>query len=217
LGRRHPDLGGVRAERHEEQGRHDIPRTLTAHPYELLKAIGRDTGGHNAKLLEEALGRLKSTIIETNIRPREGEEKAIFSWIDSARIRKRRTSSGSSEHAGISITVSDWFYRSVLEDRALLSIDQAYFSITGGRERWLYRVARKHAGAAGPNGFALEFQTLFEKSGAEGTYRRFKFEMLKIITRNALPGFDLFLEAAARSREPSLRMVRTSEKAVEPT
>jgi hypothetical protein len=45
--------------------------------------------------------------------------------------------------------------------------------------------------------------TLFEKSGAEGSYRRFKFEMLVIIRRNDLPGLDLALEVAGK--EPSLR------------
>ncbi|MFK4048149.1 Replication initiator and transcription repressor (plasmid) [Roseomonas mucosa] len=103
----------------------------------------------------------------------------------------------------------------MLDDRALLTIDPAYFAITGGRERWLYRVARKHGGGNGGNGFAISFPTLFEKSGAEGTYRRFKFELLKIIERNALPGFDLFLETG-RGGDPALRMVRATEPKAEP-
>ena len=52
---------------------------------------------------------------------------------------------GDNLDVGLSITVSDWFYRSVLDDRALLTIDPAYFSITGGRERWLYRIVHKQA------------------------------------------------------------------------
>lgn len=189
-------------------GVNDPPRTLRSRSYELLKAIGRGTGGYNAELLGEAIDRLKSTIIKTNIRPTDGEESSTFSWIDSGVIKRRRkTVSPDNQDIGVSITVSDWFYRSVLDDKALLSIDPAYFGITGGRERWLYRVARKHAGAAGANGFAIKFQTLFEKSGAEGTFRRFKFEMMKIVTRNALPGFELFVEVA-RAGEASIRMVR---------
>jgi hypothetical protein len=82
-----------------------------------------------------------------------------------------------------------------------------YFTITGGRERWLYRVARKHAGGAGEGGFAISLPTLFEKSGAEGTYRRFKFEMQAIVRNNNLPGFGLSLEFTI-SKEPSLRMCR---------
>jgi plasmid replication initiation protein len=40
----------------------------------------------------------------------------------------------------------DWFYRGVLDRSLVLAIDPAYFHLTGGIERWLYRVARKHAG-----------------------------------------------------------------------
>ncbi|MBG6120155.1 hypothetical protein FB595_1094 [Sphingobium sp. AEW010] len=49
--------------------------------------------------------------------------------------------------------------------------------------------------------------TLFEKSGAEGQYRRFKFELLKIAERDALPGYALSVEQTGK-REPSLRMRR---------
>jgi hypothetical protein len=89
-----------------------------------------------------------------------------------------------------------------------------YFSISGGRERWLYRVARKHAGAAGPEGFAIPLPTLFEKSGAEGTYRRFKFEMLAIVDRNDIPDFHLQLEVGRM--EPGIRMIRKSRDQTKP-
>ena len=94
----------------------------------------------------------------------------------------------------------------------VLSIDRAYFDITGGRERWLYKVARKHAGGAGEGGFAISMPTLFEKSGAEGEYRRFKFEILKLVERNALPGYDLIYELPAKGGEPAIRMRRNDAK-----
>ena len=91
----------------------------------------------------------------------------------------------------MSLTLSDWLYEGMLMDGGLLAIDPVYFSIKGGRERWLYRVARKHAGGAGEEGFAIPLPTLFEKSGAEGTYRRFKFEMKLICETDPLPEFHL--------------------------
>ena len=93
-----------------------------------------------------------------------------------------------------------------ISDR-LLAIDFAYFSITGGRERWLYRVARKHAGGNGADGFAISMPVLFEKSGAEGTYRRFKFEILRIVQRNDLPGISLSVRSD-KEGEPLVHMVR---------
>jgi plasmid replication initiation protein len=91
----------------------------------------------------------------------------------------------------------------VLMEGGVLSLDPVYFTITGGRERWLYRVARKHAGE---NGFSIPLPTLFLKSGAEGTYRRFKFEITRIARENVLPGFGLALEVG--KGEPTLCMTR---------
>jgi hypothetical protein len=78
----------------------------------------------------------------------------------------------------------------------------------------LYRVARKHAGGAGGEGFAISLPILYEKSGAEGTYRRFKFEIAKIVRENDLPGFALALEAGAS--DPLLRMTRREMVVTEP-
>ena len=57
--------------------------------------------------------------------------------------------------------------------------------------------------------------TLFEKSGAEGPYRRFKFEIIKIAAKNALPGYQLSIEDSEGRKEPMLRM-RRDDCAAEP-
>jgi plasmid replication initiation protein len=194
-------LNGLR-----RQGVNDLPRTLHFQPYDLLKTIHRPTGGRQYHLLRESLGRLQATTIVTNIRVKRGKKHRQFSWIESwTDVVDEQTQ----QSQGMSVTLSDWFYEGILMDGGLLAIDPAYFSITGDRERWLYRVARKHAGGAGEAGFAISLPTLFEKSGAEGTYRRFKFEMLALVRRNDLPGCDLTLELAGS--EPTLRMTRRAE------
>jgi plasmid replication initiation protein len=186
-----------------KSGCNDLPRTLHFQAYDLLKTIGRDIGGRDYQLLRDALSRLQATTIKTNIRPKGRQKERQFSWIESwSDLVDDRTG----QSLGMTLTVSDWFYEGILMDGGLLAIDPAYFSISGGRERWFYRVARKHAGAAGPDGFAIAMPTLFEKSGAEGTYRRFKFEMLAIVSRSDIPDFDLRLEAG--HSEPSIRMIR---------
>jgi plasmid replication initiation protein len=185
----------------------EIPRELKFQPHDLLKVIGRATGGKDYAQLRGALDRLKSTIITTNIRvPRGNSKRIIFSWIDQW---VDLIDSQTKESRGLSITLSDWFYRGVTEEGGVLSIDPSYFSISGGRERWLYRVARKHAGGNGGDGFAISMPTLFEKSGAEGTYRRFKFEMQRIVARNDLPGYLLTL--SHQESEPTLHMVRRDQ------
>jgi plasmid replication initiation protein len=191
-----------------KQGVNDLPRTLSFQPFDLLKTICRDTGGDQYRRLREALGRLQATSIVTNIRVKKGKKQRQFSWIESW---TDHVDEQTDQSRGMTLTLSDWFYEGILMDGGVLAIDPVYFSITGGRERWLYRVARKHAGGAGGDGFAIPLPTLFEKSGAEGTYRRFKFEMQALIKRNDLPGYELALETGAA--EPVLRMTRREQGA----
>ena len=157
----------------------------------------------DSALLREGLARLQSTTIVTNIRVKRGKKHRQFSWIESwTDLVDEETD----QSKGMSLTLSEWFHEGIMMDGGLLSVDPVYFSITGGRERWLYRVARKHSGGAGEWGFAIPLQTLFGKSGAEGTYRRFKFEIQALVRRNDLPGFTLALELGRG--EPLLRMAR---------
>lgn len=189
------------------RGMNDIPRKLHIMPYDLLRAIGRPTTGRAYELLGQALDRLVSTTIKTNIRA-ENRREATFSWLDGwTQLVDERTE----RSKGMTLELSNWFYEGVLMKGGVLAIDRAYFDITGGRERWLYKVARKHAGGAGEGGFAISMPTLFEKSGAEGEYRRFKFELLKLAEKNALPGYDLSVEQNGGG-EPLLRMRRNDGK-----
>ncbi len=189
------------------RGINDVPRKLHLMPYDLLRAIGREPTGRAYELLGQALDRLVSTTVKTNIRA-ENRREATFSWLDGwTQLVDEKTE----RSRGMTIELSSWLYEGVLMTGGVLSIDRAYFDISGGRERWLYKVARKHAGGAGVGGFAISMPTLFEKSGAEGQYRRFKFEIAKIAERNELPGYALTLEQTEGKREPSLRMRRRAE------
>lgn len=47
---------------------------------------------------------------------------------------------------GIELVFPDWFYAGLVERSLVLTIDREYFALTGGIERWLYRLVRKHAG-----------------------------------------------------------------------
>ncbi|SLK10595.1 replication initiator protein A [Novosphingobium mathurense] len=189
------------------RGVNDVPRKLHIMPYDLLRAIGRPTTGRAYELLGQALDRLVSTTIKTNIRA-ENRREATFSWLDGwTQLVDERTE----RSRGMTLELSNWFWEGVMMKGGVLSIDRAYFDITGGRERWLYRVARKHAGGAGEAGFAISMPVLFEKSGAEGQYRRFKFELLKLAEKNELPGYGLSVETA-KDGEPMLRMRRIDGK-----
>ena len=111
-------------------------------PYHLLRAIGRPTGNHQYRLLKAALARLQSTVIATTIRNGPHWRRRQFSWINE--WEEMTTRAGRVE--GMEFVLPEWFYNSVIDRSLVLTIDPAYFGLTGGIERWLYRVARKHAG-----------------------------------------------------------------------
>jgi plasmid replication initiation protein len=195
------------------RGVNDVPRKLNLMPYDLLRAIGREPTGRAYELLGQALDRLVATTVKTNIRA-ENRREATFSWLDGwTQLVDEKTE----RSRGMTIELSNWFYEGVMMAGGVLSIDRAYFNVSSGRERWLYKVARKHAGGAGSAGFAIPIPTLFEKSGAESQYRRFKFEIAKIAERDELPGYALSIEQGEGKREPTLRMRRRTDAEIKCT
>ena len=164
--------------------------------YQLLKAIGRATGNREYQLLKSALTRLQSTVIRTTIRHGEHWRRQQFSWINE--WEELTTASGRCE--GMEFVLPDWFYQGVLDRRLVLTIDPAYFRLTGGIERWLYRVARKHAGRQ-PEGWRFDLRHLHAKSASQARFSDFALDLRRIIARQPLPGYALALEHDATGRE----------------
>lgn len=162
-------------------------------PYQLLRAIGRPTGNHQYLLLKAALGRLQSTVIVTTIRNGRHWRRRQFSWINE--WEEMTTRAGRVE--GMEFVLPEWFYNSVIDRSLVLTIDPAYFRLTGGIERWLYRVARKHAGHQ-PEGWAFEISHLHEKSGSLARPSDFALDLRRITARQPLPGYWLEIEREDR-------------------
>jgi plasmid replication initiation protein len=80
----------------------------------------------------------------------------------------------------------------------VLTIDPAYFRLTGGIERWLYRVARKHAGRQW-HGWVFEFAHLHAKSGSLARVSDFALDIRRIAARQRLPGYRLLIERKGRA------------------
>jgi len=158
-------------------------------PYHLLTAIGRATGNRDYKLLKGALARLQSTVIRTTIRQGEHWRRQQFSWINE--WEELTTRSGRCE--GMEFVLPDWFYQGVLDRRLVLTIDPAYFALTGGIERWLYRVARKHAGRQ-RDGWRFELRHLHAKSASQARFSDFAIDVRRLVTRQPLPGYVIEIE-----------------------
>ncbi len=87
----------------------------------------------------------------------------------------------------------------MLDDALVLTIDRAYFGLTGGLERWLYRLVRKHGGRQ-QDGWRFDFRHLHQKSGSLSPFKRFAFELRDLIRRQPLPGYMLFVEVEVSGR-----------------
>jgi plasmid replication initiation protein len=164
-------------------------RLMATTPYEILTFIQRGVGSRDYQRLKAALDRLQSTTVSTSIRqPTEGRRHR-FSWINEWQERTDHRG----RPAGIELIVPDWFYSAVLDDALVLTIDRSYFDLTGGLERWLYRLVRKHGGKQ-RHGWRFDLRHLHRKSGSLSPFKRFAFELREIIRRQPLPGYQLFLE-----------------------
>lgn len=163
-------------------------RFMASTSYEILTFVGRTDSGLNYDRLKAALDRLQSTTILTSIRQPPERRRHRFSWI--AEWKERLDAQGRS--LGIELILPDWFYAGVLDDALVLTIDRDYFRLTGGLERWLYRLVRKHGGRQ-RGGWSFDVPHLHLKSGSLSPLRRFRFELRAIVQRQPLPGYRLAL------------------------
>jgi plasmid replication initiation protein len=171
-------------------------RLMAATPYEILTFIGRGVSARDYHRLKAALDRLQSTTVATSLRQTSKRRMHRFSWINE--WTERADAHGRAD--GIDLIVPDWFYRAVLDDALVLTIDREYFALTGGLERWLYRVVRKHAGRQ-RTGWRFEFRHLYAKSASLSPFKRFAFELRDLARRQPLPGYRLAVERDCRGRE----------------
>jgi len=171
-------------------------RLMGTTPYEILNFIGRGVSLRDYDRLKAALDRLQSTTIATSIRQPTERRMHRFSWINE--WKEKADSRG--RPLGLELIVPDWFYAAVLDDALVLTIDRAYFDLTGGLERWLYRLVRKHGGRQ-EFGWSFDFIHLHAKSGSLSPLKHFAYDLRDIVRRQALPGYRLTIEQPASGPE----------------
>jgi len=160
-------------------------RTIHFHPHNLLKSSRRPTGGEHYQRLRAALDRLTHTAVRTNIRAEGKKKTASFHWLESwTEVTDEKTG----ETTGVTLTLPDWLFDGILMKGGVLTIHEDYFLLTGGVERWLYRVARKHAGQQ-ENGWHFTMRQLYEKSGSTSRFSDFAIDVRKVVEMDSLPEY----------------------------
>jgi len=106
----------------------------------------------------------------------------------------------------VTVTLSDWIYRSVLS-RSVLTLSRDYFRLRKPLERRVYEIARKHCGRQAEWRIGLE--TLLKKSGSTSPRRVFRRMIRDMAEEDGLPDYTIRLDAGdvlrvrARAADPA--------------
>jgi plasmid replication initiation protein len=185
---------------------HKVSPRVTFAPYNLLKAIGRGTGGKDYRELAAAIRRLRMTTIITTVRAEDGAGlERPFAWVSDYAIPSRYTSTPLTpdEHQGEAdptkpwlIELPPWLYNAIERRRDILAVHPGYFGLTSGIARALYRLARKSVPAGDPGVWQYRMETLHHRLGVSSTLREFARQVREIAAADALPEYTLHVTKA---------------------
>ena len=155
--------------------------------YEYFHFTNKSKSGRSDKRLQEALTRLHTTRIETNIRSEDKKEKySSFYWISEWQkvVDNGRT-------VGYSVKLQNWMLESISTPKLILTLDDEYFQISSGLKKWLYLFCRKAVGLKSRTAWKESFRSIHEKSGMNSSLKSFTFTLRKIISKNDIPNYYL--------------------------
>jgi plasmid replication initiation protein len=167
------------------EGRQEIGRTVRLTAYDLLVTTNRTTGGRSYEELRAAFERLRGTSIMTDITTKGIRQRRGFGLIDNWEIVDK---AASGRMLAVTITLNEWLYNAIVA-REVLTLNRDYFRLSGGLERRLYELGRKHCGQQ-PK-WIVSLELLHKKSGSTGPVKRFREMVKKVVIRDSLPDYRL--------------------------
>jgi plasmid replication initiation protein len=205
------------------ENRRKISSRITFVPHDCLKQIGRPICGKSYQALADAIRRLHATMVITDIReadqPEKGEEQG-FHWVEGYRLPKkygRRVYTTPDNITHITpedpkgeadparpwvIRIHPWLYNAIVSQGDILAVHPDYFRLTGGLERWLYRLARKAVpDKAEPPAIRFKMETLHARSGVTRDLKRFAFDIRALAEAQPLPEYGVQVEYRKGRRE----------------
>jgi len=176
---------------------------LAATPREILAFLRRGVSIRDYVRLKAALDRLQSTSVLTSLRQATTRRAHRFSWLN----EWKECADARGRPLGLELTLTDWLYAAIIDPSRVLTLDPRYFELTGGIERWLYRLARKHAGTQ-PQGWRFDFDYLHRKSGSGAPLKDFAIDLRRIAARQSLPGYRLCIVRSGVAESLVIRTCR---------
>jgi len=165
-------------------------KTLRVNIHDLLVATNRSIGGRGYAGIKAALDRLQGVVVKTNIKTGGEEQTEAFHLIEKYKILESDKVEG--RMVGLEITVSDWFYNSVVA-KEVLTISRNYFRLRKPLERRLYELARKHCGKS--TEWAVGLEILRNKVGSTSNARKFRHNINKLVTSDHLPDYSVIMRS----------------------
>ena len=169
--------------------REDIKRTVRFTAYDFLVSTNRDTSGRAYERMADALNRLQSTTIHTNIETDEYREKAGFSLVDSWKVIER--SRDDERMVAVEVTLPDWLFRSV-QSMQVLTLSRDYFRLRKALDRRVYELARKYCG--NQSKWRVSMEVLHKKTGSTSPLKKFRFDMKSLVQSNDLPDYRVLFD-----------------------
>lgn len=184
----------------------EIGPTVRFTMYDFLRTTNRQLGGIAYKRAEDMLGRLKGTVIETDIRTAGQRDRRGFGLIDSWRVIERDSDE---RMIAVEVALPHWLFRSV-NAMQVLTLSPDYFRLRKPLDRRVYELARKHCGHQ-PT-WKVSISTLHEKSGSTDKRFNFRAAMKQLTEADALPDYRMNFDAEADTLTFRQRENRTVRK-----
>lgn len=144
--------------------------------------------------------------VTTSIRATKRRQKAGFNRLDSWTFD---TAADTEQPQRMTLTLSDWVYEGIVNEKSLLTMHPDYFLLSGRLERALYRIARKHVGSQ-RGGWLCRVEVLRDKTGSGSQPKEFNRILRRVIEADQLPEYAIELAETA-DRSPAVQFRRRGE------
>ena len=159
-----------------------ISRIVRFTIYDYLKTTNRGVSGEYYEKAKNALDRLRSTTITTNIETDDRRESRGFGLIDAWSVVEEKDG----RMIRVEVTLPKWLYRSI-ESKTLLTLSPDYFRLRKPLDRRIYELARKHCG--NNQSWKFDLNTLLERSGSTASMKEFRKAIKSLAESNQLPDY----------------------------
>lgn len=147
--------------------------------YEFCKFTGRfsgnELGGIRYKQIWDSMIRLQDTFVHTNINLADGTNEE-HRWNFLSDIKKITSASGKSLYYEVSL--ADTIFKAITSSTpAVLTLDDRYFSLRSGFDKWLYQFMRRTAGTS--KEWIVSEKLIHSRSGSSLDLSQFRRRLLE--------------------------------------